>query len=245
MEWWIIILFFFVALIYSSVGFGGGSTYIALLLIIGLAIPEVRLTALACNVIVVTGNTIRYARNDIIPYKDISAILLASVPMAFIGGLINLPTDLYKLMAGILLVTASILLMIRTKQVEAHERTIPTWSLALISGLIGLASGVIGIGGGIFLAPILLLIRWDKPIVIASVSSVFILVNSFAGLAGVLSSHSSFEYQNLLYLGIAVLIGGQIGNHLSLRMINQSVIKTITALLVGFVGFRIILLFFM
>ena len=245
MDWWIVIVFFFVALIYSSVGFGGGSTYIALLLLIGLTIPEVRITALVCNIIVVSGNTIRYARNDMIPYKDLSVIIFSSVPLAFLGGLISLPTELYKLFAGFLLIVASALLLIKTRQVEARDQSIHPIGLAVISGLIGFASGVIGIGGGIFLAPILLLIRWNKPIVIAAVSSVFILVNSIAGLAGVVSTQSIFDIQKLLYLGIAVLIGGQIGNHLSLRKINQSVIKTITAILVGFVGIRIILLYFM
>ena len=237
----LVILFFIMAMLYASVGFGGGSSYIAILLLAGLAIEEVRLIALICNIIVVLGACINYYRADLIPWKKILPIVLLSIPFAFLGGMIQLDGPIYKLLAGITLVIASLLMIKPVKENQIPLKNISMLERSTIGSGIGFISGLIGIGGGIFLSPFLNILRWQTAKVISATASVFILFNSVAGIAGQLTNSISINIQQILTLGLAVAIGGQIGNYLNIKLLSPRVIKLLTAILVCVVGVRFIL----
>tara|TARA_B110000046_G_scaffold69419_1_gene77469 strand:- start:1006 stop:1707 length:702 start_codon:yes stop_codon:yes gene_type:complete len=229
------------AMLYASVGFGGGSSYIAILLLAGLAIEEVRLIALICNIIVVLGACINYCRADLIPWKKILPIVLLSIPFAFLGGMIQLDGPIYKLLAGITLVIAALLMIKPVKENQIPLKNISMLERSTIGSGIGFISGLIGIGGGIFLSPFLNILRWQTSKVISVTASVFILFNSVAGIAGQLTNPISINIQQILTLGLAVAIGGQIGNYLNIKLLSPRVIKLLTAILVCVVGVRFIL----
>ncbi len=235
------ILFFIMAMLYASVGFGGGSSYIAILLLAGLAIEEVRLIALICNIIVVLGACINYYRANLIPWKKILPIVLLSIPFAFLGGMIQLDGPIYKLLAGITLVIAALLMIKPVKENQIPLKNISMLERSTIGSGIGFISGLIGIGGGIFLSPFLNILRWQTAKVISVTASVFILFNSVAGIAGQLTNPISINIQQILTLGLAVAIGGQIGNYLNIKLLSPRVIKLLTAILVCVVGVRFIL----
>ena len=228
-------------MLYASVGFGGGSSYIAILLLAGLAIEEVRLIALICNIIVVLGACINYYRADLIPWKKILPIVLLSIPFAFLGGMIQLDGPIYKLLAGITLVIAALLMIKPVKENQIPLKNISMLERSTIGSGIGFISGLIGIGGGIFLSPFLNILRWQTSKVISVTASVFILFNSVAGIAGQLTNPISINIQQILTLGLAVAIGGQIGNYLNIKLLSPRVIKLLTAILVCVVGVRFIL----
>lgn len=231
-----------IATLYASVGFGGGSSYIALLLLLGLAIDEVRLIALICNIIVVLGACINYHRASMIPWKKILPIVLMSIPFAFIGGSIRLEGAIYKLLAGITLVLAAfIMLRPKPQNNESHFKSISAFTRSTIGSSIGFISGVIGIGGGIFLSPLLNILKWQSAKVISVTASVFILFNSIAGIAGQLTHAVNIKFYDILILGFAVFLGGQIGNYFNIKILQPKVVKILTAILVGIAGFRFIL----
>lgn len=238
----IAILFLLVAALYASVGFGGGSSYIVILLLVGLAIEEARLIALICNIIVVFGACFNYQRAQLIQWRKVLPIVLLSIPFAFIGGTIQLEGSTYKLLAGITLVFASILMLKPiTKSKHSQPKLLSTLLRSTIGSSIGLVSGLIGIGGGIFLAPLLNILRWESTKFISITASVFILFNSLAGIAGQLTQTINIDIHKIIILGSAVLIGGQLGNYLNIKILQASTVKILTAILVGIAGIRFIL----
>lgn len=228
-------------MLYASVGFGGGSSYIAILLLAGLAIEEVRLIALICNIIVVLGACINYYRADLIPWKKILPIVVLSVPFAFVGGMIQLDSSIYKLLAGITLVIAALVMLKPVKANHIPLKNLSVLERSTIGSSIGFVSGLIGIGGGIFLSPLLNILRWQTAKVISVTASVFILFNSVAGIAGQLTNDININTPTIVTLGLAVAIGGQIGNYLNIKLLSPRMIKLLTAILVGIVGIRFIL----
>ena len=180
-------LFFLTAILYSSVGFGGGSTYLALLLIWDVPYQVFPIIALCCNIIVVSGNCFNYARAGNINIKLLAPFLISSIPFAFIGGSLQLNKSFFEILLFAVLTLAGALLLLKFKSFDESKEvnnSIPKIISVLIGGSIGFVSGVVGIGGGIFLSPILLLIRVDKTRHIATTASLFILINSISGLAG-------------------------------------------------------------
>jgi len=167
------LIFFVIAGLYASVGFGGGSSYITILLLVGMVVEDVRLIALICNIVVVLGSCINYYRADIIAWKKILPIVVLSVPFAFLGGTIQL---------------------------------------------------------------------WQTAKVISVTASVFILFNSVAGIAGQLTNGISVDIRKILILGLSVLVGGQIGNYLNIKILTPHGIRILTAILVGVAGMRFILI---
>jgi uncharacterized membrane protein YfcA len=236
----IAILFFVIAVLYASVGFGGGSSYIAILLIAGFAIPDIRLTALICNIIVVSAACFNYIRAGLIPWKSVLPIVLLSVPFAFLGGMIELQSSIYKVVASLLLISASILMFIKIDP-KGGKKALPRSVLSGIGGGIGFVSGAIGIGGGIFLSPILHLMRWQTAKVISATASFFILINSLAGIGGQMTNNISINWHSLRILGICVLFGGLLGNYLNLKVLDQQKVRLFTALLIGAIGIRILI----
>ena len=236
----IAILFFVIAVLYASVGFGGGSSYIAILLLAGFAIPDIRLTALICNIIVVSASCINYLRAGLIPWKSVLPIVILSVPFAFLGGMIELQSSIYKILASLLLISASILMFIKIDTARP-KKYLSGGILSGIGGSIGFVSGAIGIGGGIFLSPILHLMRWQNAKIISATASLFILINSVAGIAGQLTNNISINWNSLKILGICVLAGGLIGNYINLKVFDQQKVRLFTAFLIGAIGIRILI----
>jgi len=236
------ILFFVTALIYSSVGFGGASTYLAFLLLWGVPYHIFPIIALACNIIVVSGNSFNYIRAGNLNLKLLFPYLLGSVPFAFFGGSIQIEKELFEIILFFVLAIAGGLLLFNFKSYDnnsANYKSLPFYISILIGLVLGFISGIVGIGGGIFLSPILYLFKVAKPKHITIAVSLFILINSIFGLIGQLSKNLNlFELKDFLYLLLAVLIGGQIGNFVNLKLLSSKILALITSLLVIFVAIR-------
>jgi len=236
------ILFFVTAILYSSVGFGGGSTYLALLLIWGIPYYIFPVIALCCNIIVVSGNCFNYIRAGNLNLKLLIPYLIGSIPLAFIGGSLPIEKKLFEILLFLILSVAGILLLLNFKSYDDKEesyRKVPIVISILIGGVLGFISGAVGIGGGIFLSPILFLIRAARPKHIVTAASVFILINSISGIIGQLTKNAVLiEIQNYWFLLLAVLIGGQVGNFLNLKIFPTRVLALITSGLVLFVAVR-------
>ncbi len=244
---WLAALFFLTALLYASVGFGGGSTYTALLILSGAAYPSIPIISLICNIIVVTGGVWQFAKAGYINISRVWPLIVISVPAAWLGGSIAIPEDVLVTLLGFALLVAGLHLLRDWKPGITHddERYTPAPMALLMGGAIGFLSGIVGIGGGIFLAPILYFTRWGSAKLIAATCSLFILVNSVAGLAGQLMKtgpgSAAENLQQYLPLFIAVLIGGQIGARLGSVSFSQKFIKRATAALILFVAIRLLL----
>ena len=242
------ILFLVTAILYSSVGFGGGSTYLALLLIWGVPYFIFPVIALSCNIIVVSGNCFNYIRARNLNLKLLIPYLVGSIPLAYIGGSLPIEKKLFEILLFLVLAIAGTLLLFNFKSYGGREesyRKIPVLVSILIGGILGFMSGVVGIGGGIFLSPILFLIRAGKPKHIVTTASLFILINSISGIIGQLTKNAVLiEILNYWYLLIAVLIGGQIGNFLNLKIFSVRILALVTATLVLFVAIRMGFRFF-
>ena len=236
------ILFFITAILYSSVGFGGGSTYLALLLIWDIPYYIFPVLALICNIIVVSNNSFSYIRAGNHNIKLLIPFLIGSVPLAFIGGTLLIKKEIFEILLFLVLSAAGLLILINNKSYEEKNLKIKKLNSFLsfwIGCVLGLVSGVIGIGGGIFLSPILFLLKAEKPKIISTTASLFILINSISGILGqftkeiILNQISSFWP-----LFISVFIGGLIGNYLNLKIFSNRILAIITSLLVIFVALR-------
>ena len=236
------ILFLITAILYSSVGFGGGSTYLALLLIWGVPYLMFPVIALSCNIIVVSGNCYNYIRAGNLNLRLLIPYLIGSIPMAYVGGSLPIDKRLFEILLFLVLAAAGILLLSNFKfydDKEENYRKIPIALSILIGAALGFFSGVVGIGGGIFLSPILFLVRAGRPKHIVTVASLFILINSISGIIGQLTKNDVLtEVQNYWYLLATVLIGGQVGNFLNLKIFPTRVLAMLTGILVIFVAIR-------
>ncbi len=243
-NWHIVLLFFTVAVLYSSVGFGGGSSYLAILALTGLAFSQIRATALLCNIMVVSGNVFLYIQSKKYNWKKVLPLVLFSVPLAFIGGYLRISKTFFFILLGFTLLFAAITMWISKKIVssEAESKSLSISKNASYGGIIGFISGMVGIGGGIFLAPLLHLTNWDSPKKIAATASFFILLNSIAGLIGQYTNPEfTINWHLTSILLITVFIGGQIGSRMSTRLFSPIQLKKATALLIAFVSIRILL----
>jgi len=236
------ILFLVTAILYSSVGFGGGSTYLALLLVWGIPYTIFPVIALSCNIIVVSGNSFNYIRAGNLNLRLLIPYLIGSIPSAYIGGSLPIEKELFKILLFIVLAVAGTLLLFNFRSYDDREssyRKVPIIICIMIGAVLGFVSGAVGIGGGIFLSPILFLIRAGKPKYIVTTASLFILINSISGAIGQLTKHSVLnEVAGYWYLLAAVFIGGQLGNFLNLKIFPTRVLVLATAFLVLFVAVR-------
>ena len=236
------ILFFVTAILYASVGFGGGSTYLALLLLWGVPYFIFPVVALTCNIIVVSGNCFNYIRAGNLNLKLLIPYLIGSIPLAFIGGSLPIEKEFFEILLFVVLTIAGVLLLLKFNSYDNKIeifRKIPILVSILIGGILGFVSGVAGVGGGIFLSPILFLLKAGKPKHIVTTASLFILINSLSGIFGQLTKSTVLnEIQNYWFLFLAVLIGGQIGNFLNLKIFPTRILALVTAALVLFVAIR-------
>ena len=237
------ILFFVTAIIYSSVGFGGGSTYLALLLLWGVPYSIFPIIALTCNIIVVSGNSINYIKAGNLNFRSLIPYLIGSIPFAFIGGSLNIEKDIFEIILFFVLGIAGILLLFNFRSYGNNSKAYKSLAIYFsipIGIVLGFVSGLVGIGGGIFLSPILYLFRAANPKNITIMVSLFILINSVLGILGQITKNIEIsEIKNYIILLVAVLIGGQIGNFLNIKIFPTKIHALITSLLVIFVALRI------
>ena len=233
--------FFAIAFLYSNAGFGGGSSYLALLALAGLPSDEMRTAGLLCNVVVVGLGTALYMRHKHLPKRSLPLLAL-SVPAAFLAGRFPLRDEVfYPLLAAVLILAAAAMLW-QAWATRSEDRPVaaPPWFPFLAGGAIGGLSGLVGIGGGIFLSPLLHLVRWAKALEVAAVASAFILVNSLAGLAGRATSGHWALPEHMWKLLLAVAVGGVLGNTTSRRLASPQALRTVTAVLILVVGVRLL-----
>ena len=236
------IFFFITAILYSSIGFGGGSTYLALMLIWEIPYYIFPIIALFCNIIVVSGNSINFIRSKNINFNLLFPYLIGSIPFAFIGGSITIEKNLFEILLFCVLLVAGIFLLIESKSFNKEKikiNQIPRLISISIGSLIGFLSGLVGIGGGIFLSPLLFLMKAGYPRHITSSASLFILINSIFGIAGQLTKDQVLDQvTNYWPLFLAVLIGGQIGSLLNIKFLSNKILALLTSFLVIFVAIR-------
>lgn len=235
--------FFATALLYAIAGFGGGSTYTALLVLAGTDYRLVPILSLACNIIVVSAGTWRFASAGHLDLRRAWPLFVTSVPAAWIGGRLVVERETFiALLAGSLLVAGLVLLWEPKWKREISPAPSPRWTDPVAGGSLGLLAGIVGIGGGIFLAPLLYLLRWDAPRRIAATCAAFILVNSIAGLAGQASKGlgaAGAVLGNHALLFPAVLAGGLVGAGLGARKIDPKWVRVVTSLLILYVALRL------
>jgi uncharacterized protein len=237
------LLFLLIAFIYALAGFGGGSSYLAVLALWGVPMELMRPTALLCNIVVVTGGTYIFWRNGHLNLRSIWPLVAVSVPAAFAGGAMVMNKQTFLLTLGISLIAAAFLMLLPVQKPE-QDRSKPQSLILLVvlGGGIGFLSGLTGIGGGIFLSPVLHLLRQDTAKRIAATASFFILANSIAGLSGQLwKGGFGINWLFALPLMLAVLAGGQLGSRLSAYRLPSDYVRYATALLVLYAGIRLLM----
>ena len=234
-------------MLYASVGFGGGSTYNALLILAEYDYKLIPIIALTCNIMVVLGNCFRYHHRKIIPWRFAIPLIAISVPASFLGGTLQVSETIFIILLGIGLISSGFLMWIKPNkyhQTNTERKFQPSLNI-LMSLLLGLVAGIIGIGGGIFFAPILHLQNALPSKQISAFSSIFILFNSIAGLLGQvlkqIQANNILDYSEYYVFIIAVILGGQIGNYFGVKVFSESIIRRLTSVLVIYVGLRLII----
>lgn len=232
-------ILFFVAFFYAAVGHGGASGYLALMALYGVAPEEMKPTALMLNLFVSLTSFIQYYRGGYFLKKLFIPIAVASVPLAFIGGMITVEENMYKRILGILLLFP-VLRFFFFRNVEDSDLKDHNLVIAVITGgIIGFLSGMIGIGGGIILSPVLLLLQWTNQKQTAAISAAFIFVNSLAGLGGMLTQGISFTGNMLMYIAVA-FTGGLLGAYFGAKQFNQNVLKYILAVVLLMASYKLL-----
>ncbi|MFN2596806.1 MAG: sulfite exporter TauE/SafE family protein [Pyrinomonadaceae bacterium] len=235
------LLIFAAAALYSSVGHAGASGYIAAMALFGTAPTVMKPTALCLNILVATIAAYRFWRAGAFGWRTFYPFAATSIPFAFLGGALQLPTTIYKQIVGVALLFAAVRLFQRTlaKAAESETHEAPLVAALPLGALIGLLSGLTGVGGGIFLSPLLLLMNWADARRTAGVSAAFILVNSIAGLAGNYASVKSLP-ATIPYLAVAALLGGLLGAELGSRRLAGATIRRVLAVVLVVAGMKLI-----
>ncbi len=237
----IIPLIFFAALLYASVGHGGASGYLAVMALLSVAPESMRPAALVLNVLVSGIALYKFYQVKAFSWQLLLPIIAGSIPLAFVGGLISLPSSIYKPIVGVVLIVAAWQIFSRAKFIPSKIQQSPS-KVALVSmgAVLGLLSGLTGVGGGIFLSPILILMNWAETKMISGIAAAFILVNSLSGLAGVLTQ--SYELPaGLIFWAFAAVAGGLIGAEYGSRRLANPTIRQLLALVLVVAGIKMVL----
>lgn len=234
------LLFALVALFYASIGFGGGSSYLALLVLWKLPYTAIPAIALICNIAVVAGSSFHYVRAGHLKPRLLLPLIASSVPLSYVGGRLPIAQETFVLILFVALLASGLRLLIQHRSYGADAGGYATpraWIGVAAGGVLGFLAGVTGIGGGMFLSPVLYNLRAGSPKQIATVTSLFILLNSSAGLLGQLQKNGlGAAMADYWHLPVLAFLGGQIGNLLMLKFIPAWIAALATALLVLFVA---------
>jgi len=233
------LLLFLVAFLYSSVGHGGASGYLALMALFSITPDVMKPTALLLNLFVSLTSFIQFYRGKHFNWKIFLPFAITSVPMAFVGGLITVDDYVYKKILGLLLIIP-IVRFLFFGNIKVEEIKKPNFVLSLIIGAaIGFLSGLIGIGGGIILSPVLLLLKWADMKKTAAISAIFIFVNSLSGLAGQLQKGINFSTDMYAYVAVA-FVGGLCGAYFGSLKLNQNFLKYLLAIVLIIASYKLL-----
>jgi len=234
----IILAIFLVAVLYSSVGHGGASGYLAVMALLAVAPEVTRPTALSLNLFVASIATVQYYRAGHFSWRLFLPFAVASIPMAYIGGTIQLPTSVYKIVLGVILMLAAARLAWNLKS-DDDVKDHPVWLSFAVGAVLGLLSGLVGVGGGIFLTPLLLLMHWSNAKTAAGVSALFIFVNSAAGLAGAWGNTPTLPSEVWFWISAAI-VGGLIGSTLGAKKFDSLTLRRVLAVVLVVAGAKLI-----
>lgn len=234
-------LFFIAALLYSSVGHGGASGYLAVMGIVGTETILMKPTALCLNILVSSVALLKFYRVGAFSWKIFIPLAVTAIPFAYLGGGLHLPSHIYKPVVGIILVYAAIMSFKSAKNLTGNQILKPVSNIVLLftGASLGLLSGLTGVGGGIFLSPLLLLMRWSTPKIIAGVAAAFILVNSVSGLLGLLSTGAKIPNQLSFWL-VAAFVGGLIGATYGSKKLGDPILNKLLAVVLVIAGIKMI-----
>jgi len=239
------VLIFIAALLYSSVGHGGASGYLAAMAFFGLEPKTMKVTALILNLVVAGLGTFRFARAKCFDFAVFWPFAIFSIPCAFFGGTYQLRDRTYKIILGVVLLFAAWRLAFQRVPTFAHGRPLRLGWAFVFGAPIGLLSGLVGVGGGIFLSPLLLLLGWADVRTTAGVSAAFILVNSLAGLLGQMQHQGlqTFDLvpQGFFWWAAAALLGGLIGSELGTRRLTPLIMRRLLAAVLVVAGIKMLL----
>ena len=237
----IAILMVLAAALYSTVGHGGASAYLAIMALFAVSPETMRPTALALNLIVAGFGSWRYWRAGQTNLKLLFAFAVAAVPAAYIGGGIHVPPDVYRPLVGVLLCIAALRMFWHPAQLARHELRPVSTAVALpVGGLLGLLAGLTGTGGGIFLSPLIILFGWEDARRTSGVAAGFILLNSIAGLAGNVSSMRALPAELPLFAG-AVALGAIAGTWLGASRLPKPRLLQGLGLVLAIAGIKLVL----
>lgn len=217
-----------IAFLYASVGHGGASGYLALMAIFSFAPETMKPTALLLNIFVAGIAFYHYYKAGHFNLRLFIPFAVSSIPLAFLGGTIEVDASLYKKILAVLLIFAILKMLNVFGKESATIKKVKTWQGLLVGGIIGFFSGLIGIGGGIILTPVILLLHWGKMKEAAAVSALFIWANSASGLIGQLTSGVSIGAETVVLVTIA-FVGGFIGSYYGSKKINNQMLRYILA----------------
>ncbi len=236
---WLPVAFLLVAFVYAAAGFGGGSAYLAVLAMTAIPFQALPQIALVCNVVVTLGGVWHFYRGGHLTIKRVLPFFVLSIPLAYVGGQIEIGQQAFYVLLGGALVAAGAWMLIPRRRIAVRPlSTRQEWVFGLFLGaILGLLSGVTGIGGGVYLAPLLVLTGWTTPKQTAATASLFILVNSAAGLAGHLVK-SVYIGWTIVPLVAAALIGGQIGSRVGSYRLSGVAVQRLLAAIIIVVGVR-------
>lgn len=241
MPWWLPLAFAVFAMVYAAAGFGGGTGYLAVLAVSGVTYVVMPQTALVCNIVVTVGGVWHFRRGGHLALGRVLPFFVLSIPMAYLGGRFPVEQNVFFVLLGLALLAAGVHMVLPRRETSPRSMSTSTeWLIGLpVGGALGLLSGVVGIGGGVFLAPILLISGWTTPKQTAAAASVFILVNSAAGLGGQLSKGSYLGWMTAV-LALAALAGGQIGSRVGSYRLSGTAVRRLLACIIIVVGIRLL-----
>lgn len=234
-------LLFLGAILYTSVGHAGSSIYVAIMAFFGLETTTIKPTALVLNILVSSFTSFRFLKAKLVDFKLLLPLLVGAIPLAFVGGGIDLPSKVYKSIIGILLLISGLTFLLRKNATREIEPKLPAPLISVLLGAaIGFTAGITGTGGGIFLSPIVLFLSWTTVKKTSGTAAVFILCNSISGLLGHLSSVKAVPGEVLIY-AIAVLGGAIIGTQFGITRFSNNAVKRALGIVLLIAGTKLAL----